>query len=102
MKSTLDRANRTPGEDGFEMMLPSDVATSEMGCESGDRAGANLDCCRVDWDAENAAAGIKMALDGHEISDKIQTVGSRADRYCKMGKGDFLGRAARRSSGARG
>jgi aminomethyltransferase len=36
----------------------------------------------------------KMALYGHEISDKINVWEAGLDRYCKMEKGDFIGRAA--------
>src|SRR5260370_17076439 len=36
----------------------------------------------------------KMALYGHEISDKINVWEAGLDRYCKMEKGDFVGRAA--------
>jgi aminomethyltransferase len=35
-----------------------------------------------------------MALYGHEISDKINVWEAGLDRYCKMEKGDFIGRAA--------
>jgi aminomethyltransferase len=36
----------------------------------------------------------KMALYGHEISDKINVWEAGLDRYCKLEKGDFIGRAA--------
>jgi aminomethyltransferase len=35
-----------------------------------------------------------MALYEHEISDKINVWEAGLDRYCKMEKGDFIGRAA--------
>jgi aminomethyltransferase len=35
-----------------------------------------------------------MALYGHEISDAINVWEAGLDRYCKMDKGDFIGRAA--------
>jgi len=35
-----------------------------------------------------------MALYGHEISDKINVWEAGLERYCKMEKGDFVGRAA--------
>ena len=37
---------------------------------------------------------VKMALYGHEISDKINVWEAGLDRHCKMEKGDFIGRAA--------
>ncbi len=36
----------------------------------------------------------KMALYGHEISDSINVWEAGLDRFCKMDKGDFIGRAA--------
>jgi aminomethyltransferase len=42
-----------------------------------------------------------MALYGHEISDKINVWEAGLHRYCKMDKGDFIGRAAlERANGA--
>ena len=35
-----------------------------------------------------------MALYEHEISDKINVWEAGLDRYCKMEKGEFIGRAA--------
>jgi aminomethyltransferase len=35
-----------------------------------------------------------MALYGHEISDTINVWEAGLDRFCKMDKGDFIGRAA--------
>jgi aminomethyltransferase len=43
-----------------------------------------------------------MALYGHEISDKINVWEAGLDRYCKMEKGDFLGRAALEQAKAAG
>jgi aminomethyltransferase len=36
----------------------------------------------------------KMALYGHEISETINVFEAGLDRYCKMDKGEFIGRAA--------
>src|SRR5437773_1278854 len=44
----------------------------------------------------------KMALYGHEISDKINVWEAGLDRYCKMEKGDFVGRAALEQARAAG
>src|SRR5437588_13079519 len=44
----------------------------------------------------------KMALYGHEIGDKINVWEAGLDRYCKMEKGDFLGRAALEQARAAG
>ncbi len=44
----------------------------------------------------------KMALYEHEISDKINVWEAGLDRYCKMEKGDFVGRAALEKARAAG
>ena len=44
----------------------------------------------------------KMALYGHEISDTINVWEAGLDRYCKMEKGDFIGRAALETRESRG
>ena len=44
----------------------------------------------------------KMALYGHEISDKIKVWEAGLDRYCKMEKGEFVGRAALERAKAEG
>jgi aminomethyltransferase len=44
----------------------------------------------------------KMALYGHEISDKINVWEAGLDRYCKMEKGDFIGRTALQRAKAAG
>src|SRR6266480_1490229 len=83
------------GEDGFEIYVPSDVATSERVWNQVMGAGrefAIVPCglgCRNTLRLES-----KMALYGHEISEKINVWEAGLDRYCKMEKGDFIGRAA--------
>src|SRR5207245_514303 len=44
----------------------------------------------------------KMALYGHEISDTINVWEANLGRYCKMEKGDFVGRAALEKAKAEG
>ena len=44
----------------------------------------------------------KMALYEHEISDTINVWEAGLDRYCKMEKGEFLGRAALEKARAAG
>src|SRR5712672_3178583 len=91
------------GEDGFEIYVPSDVATSEKVWNQVIEAGrefAIVPCglgCRNTLRLES-----KMALYGHEISDKINVWEAGLDRYCKMEKGDFVGRAALEKAKAAG
>jgi glycine cleavage system T protein (aminomethyltransferase) len=95
LKNTLIARTGYTGEDGFEIYVPSDTATSErvwnQVMEAG-RAFGIVPCglgCRNTLRLES-----KMALYGHEISDKINVWEAGLDRYCKMEKGDFLGRSA--------
>src|SRR5579863_4597170 len=95
LKNTLIARTGYTGEDGFEIYVPSDVATSEavwaQVLEAGKEFGI-IPCglgCRNTLRLES-----KMALYGHEISDTINVWEAGLDRYCKMEKGDFVGRAA--------
>jgi aminomethyltransferase len=95
LKNTLIARTGYTGEDGFEIYVPSDVETSEEVWNQVMEAGrefAIVPCglgCRNTLRLES-----KMALYGHEISDKINVWEAGLDRYCKMEKGDFIGRAA--------
>jgi aminomethyltransferase len=95
LKNTLIARTGYTGEDGFEIYVPSDMATSEKVWNQVMEAGrefAVVPCglgCRNTLRLES-----KMALYGHEISDKINVWEAGLDRYCKMEKGEFVGRAA--------
>ncbi|MGB7470833.1 MAG: glycine cleavage T C-terminal barrel domain-containing protein, partial [Candidatus Acidiferrum sp.] len=83
------------GEDGFEIYVPADVATSEMVWNKVTEAGREFGILPCGLGARNTLRlEAKMALYGHEISDKINVWEAGLDRYCKMEKGDFIGRAA--------
>jgi len=103
LKNTLIARTGYTGEDGFEIYVPSDVATSEKVWNQVMEAGrefAVVPCglgCRNTLRLES-----KMALYGHEISEKINVWEAALDRYCKMEKGDFLGRAALEQARAAG
>src|SRR5579863_2667227 len=95
LKNTLIARTGYTGEDGFEIYVPSDVATSEavwaQVLEAGKEFGI-IPCglgCRNTLRLES-----KMALYGHEISDTINVWEAGLDRYCKMEKGNFVGRTA--------
>jgi aminomethyltransferase len=95
LKNTLIARTGYTGEDGFEIYAPSDVATSEKVWNQVMEAGrefAVVPCglgCRNTLRLES-----RMALYGHEISNKINVWEAGLDRYCKMEKGEFVGRAA--------
>ena len=104
LKNILIARTGYTGEDGFEIYVPSDCATSEnVWAQSDGSRAANLELFRAGSDARNTLRlEAKMALYGHEISDTINVWEAGLDRYCKMDKGDFIGRAAleRAKSGA--
>src|SRR6267378_435432 len=103
LKNTLIARTGYTGEDGFEIYVPSDLATSEKVWNQVMEAGrefAVVPCglgCRNTLRLES-----KMALYGHEISDKINVWEAGLERYCKMEKGDFMGRAALEQARAAG
>jgi aminomethyltransferase len=83
------------GEDGFEIYVPSDRATSEQVWAQVMEAGREFGILPCGLGARNTLRlEAKMALYEHEISDKINVWEAGLDRYCKMEKGDFIGRAA--------
>jgi aminomethyltransferase len=83
------------GEDGFEVYVPSDRATSEQVWAKVMEAGREFGIIPCGLGARNTLRlEAKMALYGHEISDTINVWEAGLDRYCKMEKGDFIGRAA--------
>ena len=84
------------GEDGFEIYIPSDVATSEKVWNAILEAGAEFGILPCGLGARNTLrleAG--MPLYGHEITDQTNVFEAGLDRWLKLEKGtDFLGRAA--------
>ena len=95
LKNTLIARTGYTGEDGFEIYVPTDVATSERVWNQVIEAGREfgIDPCGLGC-RNTLRLESKMALYGHEISDKINVWEAGLDRYCKMEKGDFIGRAA--------
>jgi len=83
------------GEDGFEIYVPGDLATSEMVWNAVMDAGKEFGIIPCGLGARNTLRlEAKMALYGHEISDTITVWEAGLDRYCKMEKPEFIGRAA--------
>src|SRR5271168_4136576 len=94
LKNTLIARTGYTGEDGFEIYVPSDVATSETVWNKVMEAGREFGILPCGLGARNTLRlESKMALYGHEISDKINVWEAGLGRYCKMEKGDFIGRA---------
>jgi aminomethyltransferase len=95
LKNILIARTGYTGEDGFEIYVPSDRATSEEVWAKVIDAGREFGIMPCGLGARNTLRlEAKMALYGHEISQKINVWEAGLDRYCKMEKGDFIGRAA--------
>lgn len=88
------------GEDGFEIYIPADAATSA-------RVWAELLAAGEEFAIQPCGLGARntlrlesaMALYGHEISDTLNVFEANLGRYCKLDKGptgdtDFVGRDA--------
>jgi len=95
LKNTLIARTGYTGEDGFEIYVPSEVATSERVWNEVLEAGREFGIVPCGLGARNTLRlESKMALYGHEISDSINVWEAGLDRYCKMEKGEFIGRDA--------
>ena len=83
------------GEDGFELYLPADEATTKKVWNTLLDAGAEFGIRPCGLGARNTLrleAG--MPLYGHEISDTINPFESGHDHWLKLDKGEFIGREA--------
>lgn len=83
------------GEDGFEVYIPSDEATTVKMWNALIEAGAEFGIRPCGLGARNTLrleAG--MSLYGHEISEEINVQEAGLDRWLKMDKGSFIGREA--------
>lgn len=99
LKNRLIARTGYTGEDGFEIYVPSDVASSEEVWKQVMEAGREYGIVPCGLGARNTLRlEAKMALYGHEISEEINVWEAGLDRYCKMEKGDFVGRAGLQSA----
>jgi aminomethyltransferase len=95
LRDTLIARTGYTGEDGFEIYVPSDRATSEDVWTRVIEAGREFGIIPCGLGARNTLRlEAKMALYEHEISDTINVWEAGLDRYCKMEKGNFIGRTA--------
>jgi aminomethyltransferase len=94
--NTLIARTGYSGEDGFEIYIPSDVATTEKAWNAILEAGAEFGILPCGLGARNTLrleAG--MPLYEHEITDQTNVFESGLDRWLKLEKdSNFLGRAA--------
>jgi len=83
------------GEDGFEIYIPSDKQTSEEVWAMVISAGREFGLLPCGLGARNTLRlEAKLSLYGHEISNTINVWEADLGRFCRMEKGDFIGRAA--------
>jgi aminomethyltransferase len=95
LTNTLIARTGYTGEDGFEIYIPADVATSERVWNAVMEAGNEFGIVPCGLGARNTLRlEAKMALYEHEISDTINVWEAGLERYCKMNKGEFVGREA--------
>ncbi|HEY1481411.1 MAG TPA: glycine cleavage system aminomethyltransferase GcvT [Candidatus Acidoferrum sp.] len=103
LPNTLIARTGYTGEDGFEVYVASDVATSERVWDAILKAGEEFGIVPCGLGARNTLRlEAKMALYEHEISDTINVWEAGLDRYCRMDKGNFIGRDALEKAKAAG
>jgi aminomethyltransferase len=95
LKETLIARTGYTGEDGFEIYVPSDEETSARVWNEVLEAGREFGATPCGLGARNTLRlESKLPLYGHEISDTINVWEAGLDRFCKMEKPEFIGRAA--------
>ena len=93
LKDILIARTGYTGEDGFEIYIPADEATSERVWNEILRAGKDFGAVPCGLGARNTLRlEAKLPLYGHEISDTINVWEAGLDRFIKMEKPEFVGR----------
>ncbi len=82
------------GEDGFEIYIPSDEATSTRVWNEILEAGQEFDIRPCGLGSRNTLRlEASMPLYGHEITEETNVFEAGLDRFCKLDKPEFLGQA---------
>jgi aminomethyltransferase len=103
LKNVMIARTGYTGEDGFEIYIPSDPATSERVWYEVLAAGKEFGIKPCGLGARNTLRlEAKMALYGHEISDTITVLEAGLDRWCKFEKPEFIGKQALEKQKAEG
>ncbi len=103
LKNILIARTGYTGEDGFEIYIPADEATSVRVWKEILDAGQEFRVVPCGLGARNTLRlEAKLALYEHEISDTINVWEAGLDRFIKMEKPDFIGRAALEQAKAQG
>jgi aminomethyltransferase len=94
LKNILIARTGYTAEDGFEIYVSADEQTSAMVWNKVLEAGKEFGVVPCGLGARNTLRlEGALSLYGHEISDTINVWEARLDRFCKMEKPDFIGRA---------
>src|SRR6201997_4968930 len=103
LKNILIARTGYTGEDGFEIYIPADEATSTRVWNEILEAGKEFGALPCGLGARNTLRlEAKLPLYGHEISDTINVWEAGLDRFIKMEKPEFIGRAALEKAKAAG
>jgi aminomethyltransferase len=103
LKNILMGRTGYTAEDGFEIYIPSDEETSARVWYEILEAGKEFAAIPCGLGARNTLRlEGKLPLYGHEISDTINVWEAGLDRFCKMEKPDFIGRAVLEKAKAEG
>jgi aminomethyltransferase len=95
LKNILIARTGYTAEDGFEIYIPADEATSTAVWNEILRAGKEFGVLPCGLGARNTLRlEGKLPLYGHEISDTINVWEAGLDRFCKIEKPEFVGREA--------
>jgi aminomethyltransferase len=95
LKNILIARTGYTAEDGFEIYVLADEATSAMVWNKVLEAGKEFGVVPCGLGARNTLRlEGSLSLYGHEISDTINVWEAGLGRFCKMEKPDFIGRAA--------
>ena len=103
LKNILIARTGYTAEDGFEIYIPADEATSARVWNEILSAGEEFGIVPCGLGARNTLRlEGSLSLYGHEISDTINVWEAGLNRFCKMEKSEFVGRAALEKAKAEG
>jgi aminomethyltransferase len=103
LQNTLIARTGYTGEDGFEIYIAADEATSAEVWNQLLGTGKEFGVMACGLGARNTLRlEAKLPLYGHEISDTINVWEAGLDRFCKMEKAEFIGRPALEQAKAAG
>src|SRR6201987_5922250 len=103
LKNILIARTGYTGEDGFEIYIPTDEAISVRVWNEILAAGKEFGVVPCGLGSRNTLRlEAKLPLSGHEISDTINVWEAGLDRFIKMEKPEFIGRAALEKAKAAG